>query len=539
MTHEKRPYKSKSENLFTKKQKSDQIEQSTSEASLVKRKEDNAHPDRSYVYKEAGLGPELSEIEAFNGLCYRMLLGEQAAKVRAVHNDSNVTIGVISKLIPQYLSFHSFYRQNNKTGLTTEEFIKLKFPQILVAAYCEEENDLNAENFGFGRNKDDEIISVKIDHGASTYPVIAEKRDYSAQNQFIITADDIINFPRLKNASPDSFVHIYPPKLLDVDKLVHNPEFISQKYYSFLKRILIDDDNYIGIANATINSDTLRKDLIAHKIERTALLKNTLIAIPEFRHYINQNPFVIEQIIREFEDYNDEIRKPEDRFLKIDTQKVYSRFLDIAQICKDMEPPEILSEETLIDLPDLSRDLAEIEEGINNLEQMIAREEFVDLPDLSRDLDEIEKGINSLEQIKIISPPPATALPNKLKVRSNIIKIPASEREENIFAVNAVLHDDDLMKGQDGNIPAIILEIRNIMKDIDYSDDKKIAAAIIQIKDRINNSKERNHSTNTQEIINVFSQPGHINFRVIRDALSKNESMEKIMAPIKVDMRLD
>ncbi|RAP37651.1 hypothetical protein B1207_04255 [Legionella quinlivanii] len=128
-------------------------------------------------------------------------------------------------------------------------------------------------------------------------------------------------------------------------------------------------------------------------------------------------------------------------------------------------------------------------------------------------------------------------MPNKLKVRSNIIKIPGSEREENIFAVNAVLHDDDLMKGQDGKIPDIILEIRNIMEDIDCSDDKEIAAAIIQIKDRINNSRERNHSTNTQEIINVLSQPGHINFRVIRDALSKNESMEKIMAPIKVGMR--
>lgn len=539
MTHEKRPYKSKSENLFTKKQEADQIEESTSEASLVKRKEDNAHPDRSYVYKKAGLGPELSEIEAFNGLCYRMLLGEHAAKVRGVHDESNATIGVISKLIPKYISFHSFYRQNNKTGISTEEFIKLRFPQILVAAYCEEENDLNAENFGFGRNKEGEIISVKIDHGDSTYPVIAEQKGFSAQNQFIITADDIINFPRLKNASPDSFVHIYPARLLGVDKLVHNKDFISQKYYSFLKRILIDDDNYTEIAKATINSETLRKELVAHKIERTALLKNTLIAIPEFRHYINQNPFVIDQIIKEFEDYNDEIRKPEDRFLKIDTHKVYSRFLDIAQICKDMEPPEKLSEETLIDLPDLSRDLAEIEEGINNLEQIVAREEFVDLPDLSRDLDEIEEGVNSLEQIEIISPTVATALPNKLKVRSNIIKIPASEREENIFAVNAVLHDDDLMKGQDGKIPDIILEIRNIMEDIDCSDDKEIAAAIIQIKDRINNSKERNHSTNTQEIINVFSQPGHINFRVIRDGLSKNEAMEKIMAPIKVGMRLD
>ncbi|WP_133140578.1 hypothetical protein [Legionella genomosp. 1] len=444
---------------------------------------------------------------------------------------------MISKLIPKYLSFHSFYRQNNKTGISAEEFIKLRFPQILVAAYCEEENDLNAENFGFGRNKEDEIISVKIDHGESTYPVIARKKGFSAQNQFIITADDIINFPRLQNASPDSFVHIYPPRLLDVDKLVHNKEFISQKYYSFLKRILIDDDNYTGIAKATITSESLRKELVAHKIERTALLKNTLIAIPEFRQYINQNPLVIDQIIKEFEDYNDEIRKPEDRFLKIDTHKVSSRFSDIAQICKDMEPPEKLSEEALVDLSDLSRDLAEIEEGINNLEQIVAREEFVDLPDLSRDLEEIEEGINSLEQIEITRPAVATALPNKLKVRSNIIKIPASEREENIFAVNAVLHDDDLMKGQDGKIPDIILEIRNIMEDLDCSDDKEIAAAIIHIKDRINNSKERNHSNNTQEIINVFSQPGHINFRVIRDALSKNESMEKIMAPIKVGMR--
>ncbi len=48
-----------------------------------------------------------------------------------------------------------------------------------------------------------------------------------------------------------------------------------------------------------------------------------------------------------------------------------------------------------------------------------------------------------------------------------------------------------------------------------------------------------NHSSNTLEIIEAFRQPSHINFRVIRDSLSKNESMEKIMAPIKVEMRLD
>lgn len=487
-----------------------------------------------------------------------MLLGEHAAKVRGVHDDSNATIAVVSKLIPNYLSFYSYYKQNNKIGISTEDFIKLKFPQILVAAYCEEENDLNAENFGFGRNKEGGIISVKIDHGESTYPVLSQQRDVPAKSPFIITANDIINFPKLKDAGPSIFVHEYPKTLLDVDELVHNEHFISQKYYSFLKRILIDDLNYLEIAKATVRSDTLRKELVADKIERTFVLKTTLIAIPEFRRYINQNPLVIDQIIKEFSEFNDEIRKPEDKRLRIDTQKVYSKFLDIAKVCKEMEQPKIdrsekyesgpdnltdeLSEEALISLQNLPQYLDEIEFEINNLEKIMNETEEISDLSLSQD---IEKPIYNITTPTSLSMPQTeettttAALADKLKVRSNIIRIPTSEREENIFAVSAVLNNDDLMKGLDGNIPTIIQEIRNIMEDIDYLDDKKIAAAIIQIKDRINKSDEKNHSNNTLEIINVFSQPSHINFRVIRDTLSKNESMENIMAPIKMEKGLD
>ncbi|KTC75603.1 ankyrin repeat protein [Legionella birminghamensis] len=525
MKDKNKPHKSKSEGIFTKQQGSTQIEKGTSEISIVKRKEEQTQSGRSYVYKKA-FTPEFSEIEAFNGLCYRMLLGEHAAKVRGVHDDSNVTVAVISKLIPEYLSFYSYYTQNEKVGLSTDDFIKYKFPQILVAAYCEEENDLNADNFGFGRNKEGQIISVKIDHGDSTYPVVSEQRDLPAKNQFIITTNDIINFPKLTDAGPAIFVHEYPKKLLDVDELVDNKDFIAQKYYSFLKRILIDDQNYIEIARATVSSETLRQQLIANKIERTALLTSTLMAIPEFRHFVNQNPSVIRQIIKEFEEFNDEIRKPEDKLLRIDTQQVYSRFLKIAQICKEMEltasdstdTSEKLSEEQLIALSNLSRNLEEMELEINNLDKVIST-------------------IGETGVTPSLAPP--AALPDKFKVRTNIIKIPTNEREENIFAINAVLNNDDLMKGRDGNTPAIILEIRNIMEDIDCSDDKKIAAAIIEIKDRINQSDEKNHSNNTLEVINVFSQPGHINFRVIRESLSKNKSMETIMAPIKVGMHLN
>ncbi|WP_454784029.1 hypothetical protein [Legionella sp. WA2024007413] len=545
MKHKKKAYKSKSAGLFTKQQESNEIEKSTSEISIVKRKEEKKHPHRSYIYKEA-LDSNYSEIEAFNGLCYRMLLGEHAAKVRGVHDDSNVTIAAVSKLIPDYLSFYSYYKQNNKVGISTEDFIKFKFPQILVAAYCEEENDLNAENFGFGGNKEGEIISVKIDHGESTYPVLSQQMDIPAKSQFIITAHDIINFPRLKDAGPASFVHEYPPKLLDVDELVHNEHFISQKYYTFLKRILIDDLNYIEIANATVSSEALREQLVADKIERTVLLKTTLLAIPEFRQYINQNPLVIDQIIKEFIEFNDEIRKPDDMLLRIDIQKVNSNFLDIVKICKEMDQPNLtreLSEEELIALQNLPDVLDEMELEIDNFERtLIASEVISDLP-LSK---EIEKpttptalNVPQIEETRITSSlSPTNTLPDQLKVRGNIIKIPTSEREENIFAVNAVLNNDDLMKGRDGTIPTIIQDIRAIIEGMDYSDDQKIAAAIIQIKDKINKSEERNHSKNTLQIIDAFSQPSHINFRVIRDSLSKNESMEKIMAPVKME-RLD
>lgn len=559
MKHRKKPYKSKSGGLFTKQQESDEIVKSTSEVSIVRRKKDEKDSRRSYVYKQA-LNSNFGEIEAFNGLCYRMLIGEHAAKVRGVHDDSNSTIAVVSKLIPEYVSFYRYYKLNNKTGVSTEEFIKLKFPQILVAAYCEEENDLNAENFGFGRNKEGEIISVKIDHGESTYPVISQQRDIPVKRQFTITPHDIIHFPRLKDAVPSIFVHEYPKQLLDVDELIHNKDFIAQKYYSFLKRILIDDQNYIEIAKATVNSEALREELVADKIERTFLLKTTLLAIPEFRQYIIQNPSVIHQIIQEFREFNHEIKKPGDQLLKIEIEKVNSKFLDIAKECKEMEQhqidrseeyksgfdniPEELSEEALITLQNLPQDLEEMELEINSIEKMIQASEATSGLSLSQETEKTTTSTAlSMPQIEEITSTSSlsskTTLPDQLKVRSNIIRIPTSEREENIFAVNAVLNSDDLMKGQDGDIPSIIQEIRNIMGDIDYSDDKKIAEAIIQIKDRINKSEERNHSKNTQEIIDVLSQPGHINFRVIRDSLFKNELMQKIMAPIKVGMRLD
>ncbi|KTD40788.1 hypothetical protein [Legionella parisiensis] len=332
----------------------------------------------------------------------------------------------------------------------------------------------------------------------------------SSEISIVKRKEDIINFPRLKDAGPAIFVHEYPKRLLDVDELVHNEQFISQKYYTFLKRILIDDLNYMEIAKATVTSEPLREQLVADKIERTFLLKTALISIPEFRQYINQNPSVIEQIIKEFREFNDEIRKKDDKPLMIDTQKVYSKFLDLARICKEMEQSkfdssekyeseldtltEELSEEALIALQNLPRDLDEIELEINELEKMIIESEAKS--DLSSS-EESEGPIHNITSPTALSMPhieetsatstlsPVTTFPDKFKVRSNIIRVPTSEREENIFAVNAVLNNDDLMKGQDGNIPTIIQEIRNIMADIDYVDDEKIAAAIIQIKGRI------------------------------------------------------
>ncbi|HAZ7574233.1 hypothetical protein OQJ02_11930 [Legionella sp. PATHC032] len=129
------------------------------------------------------------------------------------------------------------------------------------------------------------------------------------------------------------------------------------------------------------------------------------------------------------------------------------------------------------------------------------------------------------------------SLPNKTKVHISIIKIPANEREENILAVHTALRNDELLKNQDGSVPTIIKEIRDIVGKIDPSEEDNIATAIIEIKRKIADSSDNNYNENVHDIIKAFESPSCCDFRKIRAALTTNPAMDKIMNPVRVGMQ--
>lgn len=117
-------------------------------------------------------------------------------------------------------------------------------------------------------------------------------------------------------------------------------------------------------------------------------------------------------------------------------------------------------------------------------------------------------------------------LPHKLRVQMSVVKIPANFREENISAVFSILNNDELVKTEDGSIPDIIKEMRTIVEDIDYTDEKDIAQSIIEIKDKIKKANGSNWSGNVQGIIDAFSSAECCDFQAIRARLHENPAFD-------------
>ncbi|WP_115701894.1 hypothetical protein [Legionella sainthelensi] len=132
-----------------------------------------------------------------------------------------------------------------------------------------------------------------------------------------------------------------------------------------------------------------------------------------------------------------------------------------------------------------------------------------------------------------------STLPNKTKTQINIMKIPANEREENILAVYIVLKNDELLKNQEGSVPELIKEIREIVGKLNPSKEGDIANAIIEIKRKIGESRESQYGENAQSLIEAFAKPSCCDFQKIRAALSTNPAMDEIMNPVRVGIELN
>ena len=110
-------------------------------------------------------------------------------------------------------------------------------------------------------------------------------------------------FLYLNDSHPRSWLGKLSHKL-EINDLRKDKKFISDKYYLFLKRILIPREVYEAAAAATLSKEKKCKEFADHKCNKTEELKKTLLDLREFRTYVLNNPDVIDKIVKEFEEYN-------------------------------------------------------------------------------------------------------------------------------------------------------------------------------------------------------------------------------------------
>lgn len=315
-------------------------------------------PQKLVVFKEAHRS--ISEIEAFNSECYRLLLGERHPKVRPVHDHtSGARIGTASSYISGFTplaekykkierSMHYAYRKaDGTTGLCSpkelaQQLNQSKMMDIWTAAYLEEENDLHDGNYGF--NKDG--MSVKIDDDQSawelTCPYVAdggidkdnkEVTGVKPKEAFPITATDITHFPRLTHAHPRHWIfqstEISPTVL---KHLLEDDQAQIAKYQMFLKRALMPDSVYENIGSTYIRNENIRDRFAQHKCERTKQLQKALINTPAFRACLHEHYAVIyKNIVKDFEQYN---RRCERKALQIPMNDVHE---NMTQMLRDIK----------------------------------------------------------------------------------------------------------------------------------------------------------------------------------------------------------
>ncbi|PJE13583.1 hypothetical protein [Legionella sp.] len=114
---------------------------------------------------------------------------------------------------------------------------------------------------------------------------------------------------------------------------------------------------------------------------------------------------------------------------------------------------------------------------------------------------------------------------DSIKNQLKITKIPPELREENLTAIIKLL-DSNLFKGESGDDPDIISEIKGILQDIHPENSQEYEQELTKIKKLIA-AKEDNFNEATASVLKAFTHYG--TFKDIRSELSENPLMQEIM----------
>lgn len=308
---------------------------------------------RVYIFKKNATGRMISEIETFNGMCFKLLLDKQHPDVIAVRNAKGERLGVACEEIKGFKSVYD--TADSGTAITFEKVVKSKMVKVWASAICEEEDDLHAGNYGFDKNG----LCVDIDNDRATWPGTYKYTGVTAAGSehrpkpnscFNTTAEEIKNFPFLTTTKPNNFLFdkksgraVYPfgEALNTLYQIKQNgwkgrnakeqnllDEFNKDKYQVFLKRILTPDEVYRGIAERTLSTEHKRNEYVDYKIAKREHLTKELLKLPEFRDYLHTyGKQSIREIMHEFNNFNNEYK--DDANIQVNLNKINNNYQQV------------------------------------------------------------------------------------------------------------------------------------------------------------------------------------------------------------------
>ncbi|OGT35736.1 MAG: hypothetical protein A3F11_05150 [Gammaproteobacteria bacterium RIFCSPHIGHO2_12_FULL_37_14] len=237
----------------------------------------------------------------------------------------------------------------------------------LSARYVFEEGDNHNRNMA----KD----GTMIDFDMSLWPILSKFKDIyfidrwlrgrlPNETSFIVTANDIRNFPNIQDAL--NGFYYWPTKITYLTKsmvdtmsaiydaaenlftrhdneifikLAVHPVFIFHKFKTFLKFVLTTDQMYRSLAELNIrknlavkdektgNMKNLIDDIANHEASRIQQIRKVLISMPEFQDFIIQNgDYVFQAIQDEFIEYQEKYAEKSTR------RPFYRDFVDAINI---------------------------------------------------------------------------------------------------------------------------------------------------------------------------------------------------------------
>lgn len=271
--------------------------------------------------------PYLAEIEAAMSAYYRLHLPRAIPKVR-VQEDGMHTL---SKILPGFIDLKTYLVD----GFTAEKktlLISRGLPEILALSIIAEEDDLHAENIGIFDSQYEQLVG-RIDFDMSAYSFISREslrgpRSYdlfgsSGETRFLLTADDINDFPILHKADPFYWVtkktitlatHGYSDAEIQAFReLADDKDFKHRAYRFFLKSILMPDQAIKDVFSAFIsNSATIESPPInilnflqTNFLAKKANFKKTLLQSTKFMKWFESlDVEELSSIFDEFSEYN-------------------------------------------------------------------------------------------------------------------------------------------------------------------------------------------------------------------------------------------